>query len=244
MIFIKSKPEDIYGYLHIMGNIEIPGKYKFKSGITLSQLISQAKGLKPNTYDAVHIFRYINQTERKIIHVPINDLNIKLTDRDIVKVYNANDFLAERKIQIIGEVKSPGDYQFFSEMTLNDAIILAKPLEYSSKIDIEVARFNGEKSKIFYINYNQSKTFKLKAGDKISVKLDNLRDQTCEIELKGEFVFPGIYRVNKGTRLADVIKKAGGFTDSAFLNGAIFSRKKVFGNEKFSFSVNKFNTLF
>ena len=227
VIFIKSKPKDIYGYLHIMGNIEIPGKYKFKSGITLSQLILQAKGLKPNTYDAIHIFRYINQKERQIIQVPMNDLNVKLSDRDIVKVYNADDFLAKRKIQIIGEVKSPGDYQFFSEMTLNDAIILAKPLEYASKIDIEVARFDGVKSNIFYINYNQSKTFKLKAGDKISVKLDNLRDQTCEIELKGEFVFPGIYRVNKGTRLADVIKKAGGFTDSAFLNGAIFSRKKV-----------------
>ena len=48
----------------------------------------------------------------------------------------------------------------------------------------------------------------LNPGDRISVKLDNLKDQTCEIELKGEFVFSGKYRVNKGTRLAEVIQKA------------------------------------
>ena len=59
------------------------------------------------------------------------------------------------------------------------------------------------------------------------MKLDNQRNQMVEIKLDGEFRFPGIYRVTKGTRLSDVIEKAGGYLPSAFLKGAIFSRKSV-----------------
>ncbi len=234
VIYIRSKPNDIYGYVNIMGNVEIPGKYQYEKGLTLKTLISQAKGYKDNSFKTVHVFRYLNNDERQLIQVNSSVKSFQLQDRDIIQVYNVKEFEASRNISIIGEVKNPGDYQFFNDMTLNDALLLSKPLEFASQIDIEVSRFNGEKSTIFYINKNEANQFKLYPGDKISVKLDNLRDQTCVIELKGEFVFPGSYRVNKGTRLADVIKKAGGFTDAAFVKGAIFSRVNVARYDEFS----------
>ena len=84
-----------------------------------------------------------------------------------------------------------------------------------------------EKAELFYVNQAELATFKLKAGDQISVKKDNLKDQMATIALGGEVVFPGQYRVAKGTRLADVIRRAGGYTDSAFLKGAVFTRASV-----------------
>ena len=43
VIFIKSKPTDIYGYIHIMGNVNIPGKYSFRKKLTLGDVISQSE---------------------------------------------------------------------------------------------------------------------------------------------------------------------------------------------------------
>ena len=43
----------------------------------------------------------------------------------------------------------------------------------------------------------------------------------------GEFKFPGTYSLKAGEKLTDVINRAGGLTDRAFLKGAIFSRENL-----------------
>jgi len=48
-----------------------------------------------------------------------------------------------------------------------------------------------------------------------------------KIELQGEFVFPGEYTFAEGERLSSVIERAGGFTDSAYLFGAVFQRESA-----------------
>jgi protein involved in polysaccharide export with SLBB domain len=47
------------------------------------------------------------------------------------------------------------------------------------------------------------------------------------IEIKGEVKFPGFYSIKTGETLYDVIKRAGGITEHAFPQGAIFSRKNL-----------------
>ena len=44
------------------------------------------------------------------------------------------------------------------------------------------------------------------------------------VSLAGEVVRPGTYTVADGERLSSVLKRAGGFTDRAFLKGALFTR--------------------
>jgi len=48
-----------------------------------------------------------------------------------------------------------------------------------------------------------------------------------KVTIRGEVRFPGIYPVKKGERLADLIERAGGFTENAYLKGTIFTRKSV-----------------
>merc|ERR1712018_35514 len=47
------------------------------------------------------------------------------------------------------------------------------------------------------------------------------------ISLEGEFVFPGVYDFEKGETLSSVIRRAGGFTDEAFIDGSIFLRRSL-----------------
>jgi polysaccharide biosynthesis/export protein len=43
----------------------------------------------------------------------------------------------------------------------------------------------------------------------------------------GQFKFPGKYIVRKGEKLSSLIQRAGGYTDNAYLRGAIFTRERV-----------------
>ena len=48
-----------------------------------------------------------------------------------------------------------------------------------------------------------------------------------KVVISGEVLYPGEYLISKDDRLADIIIRAGGFTNNAFLKGAVFTRDKV-----------------
>ncbi|MFN3329240.1 MAG: SLBB domain-containing protein, partial [Fervidobacterium pennivorans] len=48
-----------------------------------------------------------------------------------------------------------------------------------------------------------------------------------EVEVSGEVKFPGRYIVQKGERLYDILKRAGGFTERAFPEGIVFLRDSL-----------------
>lgn len=52
-------------------------------------------------------------------------------------------------------------------------------------------------------------------------------DQIKYVTLTGEFKLPGRYPVQKGEKLSDVIRRAGGYTKDAYLRGAYFTRETV-----------------
>lgn len=227
VIFIPKKPMESYGYIQIMGNVNVPSKFEYKKGMTMGDLIALAQGEKLNSHSDVHVFRYMSENNRRLLSTPIKNSEFELHDRDVVTIYNKDELTVTRSVTIIGEVVNQGDYYYFEGMCVNDLLVMASLKPFASIINVEVARFNGATSELIYVKKNQLKSFELKVGDRVSIKKDNLRDQTATIELKGEFVFPGFYKVNKGTKIADVIKKAGGYTDSAYLRAAVFLRKSV-----------------
>lgn len=67
----------------------------------------------------------------------------------------------------------------------------------------------------------------LQPYDRIFVKkILNWRDEKFAT-VGGELKFNGRYMITKGERLSSVIRRAGGYTDDAYLRGAVFTREKV-----------------
>ena len=184
-VIIKSRSEESYGYINISGNVNIPGKFSYKKGITLGDILSQAKGVKLNTHPQIQIYRFINNDERELFAININDKKFKLKDRDIIQVFNNFEVNKTQDINVIGEVKFPGTYKYLKNMTLSSFLLLDQPNHNASLSNIEITRYSKSGSEAFYLSLENNRGFKLLPGDKISVKLDNLKDQTCEIELKG-----------------------------------------------------------
>ena len=52
------------------------------------------------------------------------------------------------------------------------------------------------------------------------------------VEIRGEVRFPGRYAIQKGENLSEVIQRAGGLMEGAFINGAVFTRDKVKERER------------
>ena len=77
------------------------------------------------------------------------------------------------------------------------------------------------------IDINKSSAFKLKPYDILSIKPIPLWREGESIELTGEFRFPGSYSIKSGETLIDVITRAGGLSERAFPQGAIFSRENL-----------------
>jgi len=82
------------------------------------------------------------------------------------------------------------------------------------------------------LNHDASQDLALTAGDTVTVFSQGdirppLDKQTKYVELAGEFEHGGVYSVEPGETLRDLIRRAGGFTNNAYLYGSEFSRESV-----------------
>jgi protein involved in polysaccharide export with SLBB domain len=132
-------------------------------------------------------------------------------------------------VNITGDVQFPGQYPFVVSMTTNKLIMLAGGLNESSyMVDVELTRFkhNGAKqAAISHQNVNlPGKAFPLNPLDSLQIKRIP--------ELRGEFISPGTYVLQKEETLLDVIERAGGLTNEADSNAAIFTREALREKEK------------
>tara|TARA_Y100001970_G_scaffold121071_1_gene150146 strand:- start:31907 stop:33754 length:1848 start_codon:yes stop_codon:yes gene_type:complete len=55
------------------------------------------------------------------------------------------------------------------------------------------------------------------------------------VELRGEFVYPGVYTIKSGDTILDLMQRAGGLTEEAYAYGTSFTRLSVAKQQKLSF---------
>ena len=72
----------------------------------------------------------------------------------------------------------------------------------------------------------------LKPFDYLVIKEVPLWAAQEEVELGGEVKFPGRYPIHRGETLRSVMERAGGLTDLAFIDGAVFLRLELKEREK------------
>ena len=82
------------------------------------------------------------------------------------------------------------------------------------------------------IDHDPSQDLLLQPGDVVTVFSQAdirvpLAEQTKFIKLDGEIVSAGIYSVGPGETLRDVVRRAGGFTTSAYIYGSQFTREST-----------------
>ena len=138
-------------------------------------------------------------------------------------------------IGVRGEVFYEGVYPMPVNADVHDAVAAAGGLKESAFLqNAEVTRF-AENSDLQHISIDLStlntkqgtEHFALESKDTINVYPIPNWQQDRKINILGEVKFPGIYSIAKGESLSSVIKRAGGFTDFSFPEGAVFTREAI-----------------
>jgi protein involved in polysaccharide export with SLBB domain len=142
-------------------------------------------------------------------------------------------------VHIDGRVKVPGDYPLEPGMHVSDLIRAGGGLEssaYSGRA--ELSRYtivNGDqrRTQILAIDLNAVRSgdatadVVLQPFDRLSVKEVSGWTEQAQVTLLGEVRFPGTYAIKQGETMRSVIERAGGLTNLAFPEGAVFTRVEL-----------------
>ena len=160
--------------------------------------------------------------------------DVRLEDGDTIFI----PFI-ESKITVGGAFKRPHVYELLKGETLEDIVSFAggfkaevgfnPTIEYST---INRASNKREISSIIYDSDNFNT--EILNGDALNVaEISGLKP--FKVELTGQFKNPGVYSISAGDSVLDLVNKAGGYTESAFVEGAVFLREEVAKIEKEGF---------
>jgi len=246
---IRLMPEDVIFIPHvgtlvgIAGNVRNPAIYELKGETRLFDLIQMAGGLTSVAFKGRvqvqriedHQFRTI--FEGDLIEIEKNpEKNFAIRDGDLVKVFSVVE--TKNTIIITGAVANPGEYGVTPGVTkVRDVISLSGGLLYYASNQAEITRIKvtqaGPQTERLSVDLSKAMeddpkhNVPLEINDYLFVRTVPEWELYRTVTISGEVKFPGTYTIKKGERLSSLIERAGGYTDSAYLRGAVFTRERV-----------------
>lgn len=143
---------------------------------------------------------------------------------------------AVKIVSISGAVKAPGEYPLSDDYTARDLIMAAGGLKDSAYMARAEKRrlqqsVNGA-NEIVYSDLDLNEVIKnggpqLVSRDHLFVRETADWNPTDQVTIQGEVMFPGTYLIQRGEKLSDIVRRAGGLTEKAFPAGAVFTRKTI-----------------
>ena len=237
----------------INGNIGVAGEYEYKNGEKLLELLNRAKCISQKTFlEKVYIIRL--NSDRTKSHIAINlesiledethSDNILMQEYDIVNVMSIDDFDDNYNISVEGAVRNPGDFNFGDGMSLQSALFLAggltqqaegsrveisRIMEYdinSNKLKPRRAIVKNVKVGNDLLLSQEAENFELQPYDQIFVRSNPDFEPVINVQILGEVKYPGTYsKLRKNEKISSLIKRSGGLTSYAYLDGVKMYRK-------------------
>ena len=145
---------------------------------------------------------------------------------------------------ITGEVRYPGSYPITEDRSLSNLLRLAGGLKDGASLEeAEVSRLErdaqGDGNRTIrtldvtpLANDRTIDNFRLQSRDRVQIKSIPAFNENRTVSLDGEIRYPGTYSLRKGESLEEVVERAGGLTQYAFPEGAVFTRQSLKERER------------
>lgn len=248
-VSVDSTLQRYRNMVEVKGAVMRPGMFQMDGNITtVRQLIEAAGGLSEDAFtERGTIHRRREDRTLEVISVDIKGLmahavaDISLKNEDVFYVPSKKIMHEERILTIDGEVNYPGIYEFADNTTIEDFILQAGGLkDAASMVKIDVSRrMRNQEARQSGSQVAQWFSFSLKDGfvvdgtpgfvlepfDEVYVRRSPGYVEQQHVFVDGEIAFAGTYVIaNKGMRLSDLVKAAGGLTEEAYAMGAHLER--------------------
>ncbi len=250
-ITINPIKQAFSNYITVVGAVKLPGTYQLQQASTIYDVLMKAGVIRSAVMERIYIKRlredlsinYIAINVHNVLDNPGSVENIALNPFDEIEVKYKSDFIDKYQVKIFGAVRKPGKYEYSDSLSLNDLLYMSNGIRReASNSYIEVSRLKiddtgnktfvkikrldieGDPQNLKVVSGNE---FKLKPYDQVFVRKSKEFETIENIWIEGEINWPGIYAIAKeNERVYDVIKRAGGWTNLAFLKGAKLIRKE------------------
>lgn len=236
--------------VEVKGAVFRPGQYRLGEQVTTVRgLIEQADGVTEDAFTAhgvLHRMRADRSLE--IISVDVAGIlagtvaDIPLANEDVLFIPTQTELINSRYVVIEGEVLSPGEYQWAANMTLEDLVMKAGGLTDAAsvaKVDVsrrlvdpKATKAGSELAKTYSFALKEgfvidgTPGFTLEPYDIIQVFRSPGYHTPRRVTVEGEVNFAGSYTLEmKNQHLSDLVQRAGGITDDAYVEGARLERK-------------------
>jgi protein involved in polysaccharide export with SLBB domain len=233
--------------VYLEGHVFRPGKYAFRDGMLITDLIKSYNDLLPEPSKLHAEIVRLNPPDYtpQVIAFNLDDaLNAKqqpvaLKAFDTVRVFSRFDFEDPPIITVAGEVRDPGDHLTNGATRVRDAVYLAGGLTPDASTDsVQILRRTGD-NKLMVLSVNlrlalagdDKDNLPLEPKDRLIIhrNLDKVDPPTVTIE--GEVGRPGKYPLGQDMTAAELVRTAGGFKRGAFTETADLTRYTVEGGQ-------------
>jgi protein involved in polysaccharide export with SLBB domain len=222
--------------VYLEGHVIRPGKYSFREGMRITDLIGSYKDLLPEpALQYGEIIRLSLPDYRPTVQsFSVADALAdpakapELKPLDTVQFFGRYDFENPPDVSVWGDVRAPGTYQTSGDIHLSDAIHLAGGLSPDAATgDAQVFRYMPDSTlKIFNVKLSSAldgspeDDIVLSSRDRVLVHKNPAAADPRTVYVKGEVVSPGRYPLTADMRVSDLIRAAGGLKNTADPNTA------------------------
>lgn len=211
----------------LTGEVQKPGTYTLPSLATVFNALYSSGGPTENgSFRAIELIR----GGKRIAVLDIYDFlmkgemanNLRLQDQDIIRVP-----VYKSRIEVVGEVKRPGIFELLNEESFSDLLRFSGDFtENAFKARVKVLKNTDTERKIADITSGQFSAFKPATGDKYFV--DRVLERFANrVSINGAVFRPGQYELEPGQTLSQLIKKAEGVKEDAFMQRGYITRLKA-----------------
>jgi protein involved in polysaccharide export with SLBB domain len=235
--------------VYLEGHVFRPGKYAFRDGMTITDLIKSYNDLLPEPSKLhAEIVRlnppdYTPQVIAFNLEEALNakDQPVALKAFDTVRVFSRFDFEDPPVITVTGEVRDPGDHLTNGAARVRDAVYLAGGLTANASTDsVQIFRRTGD-NKLTVLSVNlklaldgdDKDNLPLEPKDRLIIHRNLAKVDPPTVTIEGEVGRPGKYPLGQDMTAAELVRTAGGFKRGAYTETADLTRYSIEGGQKF-----------
>jgi polysaccharide export outer membrane protein len=226
--------------IYLQGHVLRPGRYSYKQGMTLTDLVSSYDDMLPEP--APH-YAEIVRLNPPDFHPTVESVDLSaalanpasaptLQPLDTVRIFSRYDFEAPPQVWVGGEVRSPGAYRTPGEAHLRDAVYLAGGITPDAALDTaQLFRAQPDGTmKILSVDLREAlagnpvDNIILQSRDRLLIHRSVERVEAPTVDIRGEVAKPGRYPLTANMHIEDLVRVAGGLKRSAFADSADLTR--------------------
>lgn len=229
--------------VYLDGHVFHPGKYAYRDGMRLTDLIRSYKDLLPEPAGQYAEIIRLNAPDYSPAVMAFNltdamkggDPDMALKPFDTVRIFSRFDFAEPPLITVSGEVHHPGDHVTNGKTSLRDAVYLAGGTTPEALLtDAQLFRRTPD-GKLQVMSVNLAKALSgdpkqdvaLEPMDRLFIHKNLAKADPPSVKIEGQVAQPGKYPLAENMTAAGLVRVAGGLKRGAYTEAADLTRYEI-----------------